>query len=1444
MAALAVQPPSLDAQPMPHTVGWFQLDLNLSADVEVRPLQNSVDHKLSTPVDVPNIHPQPPNVPEQTPDDHSDQPAHCFPLSCHPSTTTAATTVHAPLPHSVTALSLSPPSTLPAPQQQHVVDSGWETDIQPGEGTSTSPHQVLQTNSGGSARALLPFIGPLTFVLGFTLSYRISHSLVSLTGATTTLPYIKPESRLNSPWPTANGAKPRDCSLEVPVNVNSEQGLQDDQEACSDTEESSEFTPDTYTDEQTQEELAELEDNLPPLVPPKPYTFPRTARGHIRVPRYGYAMSDPGHGTASGPSSSMAKTFPGYTTSHVPPKAFSIRARPHQTSGQPRASWAYAYTPMESILNLDGPGPSQLYTHAQSIHRNTQFYGSGSGGVDFSQDSLFPSTTHLGSMSHSTLQFGSTANSTTLSLSPSQITLASTMQRGQTRNKLRKLPPNSPYRMARQRTNSISSLNRARTRDRKNSGAKSMAQLPPPSFVIDQHASIDPSLNLIQAAERSSMAISIGSSAYASSRPLSDTSFDLSTLDRASTVTDSENARRSRRVSVTFDELSLIGPGAMRSMSDDGHVYASTSQSVRPPISPKAHVSRSGSGSGTSSSSSSGSTSGWTSMTNSTTPTSPGVSEAHTSSSSASPLTPSSAASHSQPQVQNPAHQSYFTIKEQALHGNVEEEGGFFGGSGVDSERHGEMNDDVKSMAHHTRNAKSESTLRLKTTPSKVSLSPSTRPTSPRKLVKKRPGSTVLPSEKTSHTPVTETNSAPATVGRSKSILGVKFGSGGKDVKGKGPFTRGGMLGAFKEDEPEDDYHRGCLPPIRSPSPIWAGTIFSPYTRTLDSRPNIPGPQLDNTTDALTSIAFTGNTHLSSSALAALTSRLTHHASQTKASEGDAKGTAQASGWVAPFDVSPFAEKDEHEAFDPYAELVGMKKAKDEEEKNQGTWTKASFARKAKELGRRSSISFLRIDTSKKEDPPAPLPTRPPMPRRRSKTLTKTSSREEERKSLSLRRWTLAMADVPDEVLVQELERFRLEGRGARKRKRAGLSLHGHAEGEKDEKAFVYGGPDMNGSESSRERKFQVGTGENGEPEDDGEDDDELFEDARSNVDQSELGSLERHPTTLQDDAGWKSARRALLCCRELVRTERNYQTRLRQLIVGDTTCPPSPFILTYVPALLGASEALLARLEDDPSAWGVSAAFVGVEEELEAAFVAWCGVIGEIFVGEEFGDGEENAERTGRKAVKSWRTGEEGSWSLSKRSRSGVSLSNSHGHGGVESVYRKRAASYAEESPANTANGLGMFTAALGTGLAYGISPHPSSHQADEFGMNTSSRATPHIRTSSSGPLSLSRTFSVWKRMSTSLSSSTSLLQSSPSSPTVSNFSPFLKEKKPSVRELAIQPTQRVMRYVLQYRDLLDNTPVESPSRGLVERALESAMRIAEKCDRAQDNSAFLRRT
>ncbi|KAF4604851.1 hypothetical protein EYR40_003633 [Pleurotus pulmonarius] len=94
---------------------------------------------------------------------------------------------------------------------------------------------------------------------------------------------------------------------------------------------------------------------------------------------------------------------------------------------------------------------------------------------------------------------------------------------------------------------------------------------------------------------------------------------------------------------------------------------------------------------------------------------------------------------------------------------------------------------------------------------------------------------------------------------------------------------------------------------------------------------------------------------------------------------------------------------------------------------------------------------------------------------------------------------------------------------------------------------------------------------------------------------------------------------------------------------------------------------------------------------------------------------------------------------------------------------------------------------------------------------------------------------------------------------------------KLPTVRDLAILPTQRVMRYVLLFRgesllcslarflwvidhnmlinflanlslDLLAHIPATSPSRAIVEKAVDAAVRVAEKCDRAQGNAAFLR--
>ncbi|KAG7099698.1 hypothetical protein E1B28_001518 [Marasmius oreades] len=61
------------------------------------------------------------------------------------------------------------------------------------------------------------------------------------------------------------------------------------------------------------------------------------------------------------------------------------------------------------------------------------------------------------------------------------------------------------------------------------------------------------------------------------------------------------------------------------------------------------------------------------------------------------------------------------------------------------------------------------------------------------------------------------------------------------------------------------------------------------------------------------------------------------------------------------------------------------------------------------------------------------------------------------------------------------------------------------------------------------------------------------------------------------------------------------------------------------------------------------------------------------------------------------------------------------------------------------------------------------------------------------------------------------------------------------SVRDLAILPVQRVTRYTLLYRDLLNHTPTSSPCRPILERAVEISHRIAQRCDKAQGNAQLL---
>ena len=67
---------------------------------------------------------------------------------------------------------------------------------------------------------------------------------------------------------------------------------------------------------------------------------------------------------------------------------------------------------------------------------------------------------------------------------------------------------------------------------------------------------------------------------------------------------------------------------------------------------------------------------------------------------------------------------------------------------------------------------------------------------------------------------------------------------------------------------------------------------------------------------------------------------------------------------------------------------------------------------------------------------------------------------------------------------------------------------------------------------------------------------------------------------------------------------------------VYPSQCRSSPpaLLLAYLPALTAASCQLLDHFLFDPTAYGVSLAFVESEQQLEEAFVPWCSVVGSAF--------------------------------------------------------------------------------------------------------------------------------------------------------------------------------------------------------------------------------------
>lgn len=174
-----------------------------------------------------------------------------------------------------------------------------------------------------------------------------------------------------------------------------------------------------------------------------------------------------------------------------------------------------------------------------------------------------------------------------------------------------------------------------------------------------------------------------------------------------------------------------------------------------------------------------------------------------------------------------------------------------------------------------------------------------------------------------------------------------------------------------------------------------------------------------------------------------------------------------------------------------------------------------------------------------------------------------------------------------------------------------------------------------------------------------------------------------------------------------------------------------------YISALVRASETLLKSFLEDPSAWGVSTAFVTSEDELEATMVSWCAVVGAFFMN---GDDPQSSGLMGR-------------WRLRK---SGVISSPS------SSVTKQ-------------------------------TNPSPSPQLPPMFPM-----------VSAASKIKEKKQYSPWQysqhkqeRQATSASPQT--LEST-NSQTLTGLPP---SRKLSVRDLAIQPIQRVMRYVLLYRGM-----------------------------------------
>ncbi|KAL1687288.1 hypothetical protein GGG16DRAFT_62572 [Schizophyllum commune] len=343
----------------------------------------------------------------------------------------------------------------------------------------------------------------------------------------------------------------------------------------------------------------------------------------------------------------------------------------------------------------------------------------------------------------------------------------------------------------------------------------------------------------------------------------------------------------------------------------------------------------------------------------------------------------------------------------------------------------------------------------------------------------------------------------------------------------------------------------------------------------------------------------------------------------------------------------------------------------------------------------------------------------------------------------------------------------------------------------------------------------------------------------------------------------------------ELLVTEKHYVSMLRLLLVpGSTQTPAPPLMRTYVQELVNVCDGLVRSIEgrhdlpdghrrssseadaieggarrrggehkrpEPPNPAVACQALITHREDVEGAYVRWCGVVGGWFVGPSENGGA-SIGRSKRRLSKSILT--EG-----VRRRSSIIQAEEPVADKEES--KEQHMDSKEQSPApeqgDTSQEGAVENASAESG---GERPSLALHKSSGRRTHAWRKSVPSF-SALQMQLSSARKEDggaegrdAGKENGSGKAKENTPGKAQDHAPRLSRRERKERQRKlPTVRELAILPTQRVMRYVLLYRDLLAHTPQTSPIRPLVQSAVDVAASIAAKCDRAQDTAEFFHR-